>query len=383
MADVVKSILGRSNLQPIDLLDLPIVDESFCFRGFYLDVVLKNGTYLVEGVYVGSSLGYKGYLGISGCVAFHQRFSLRNYKYLPRDVKCHHYSVACKDYVTPHFRIVSLFEVIRGNALATILAEQVLMIYLSTVARAYPNQLNLFNESRNGIQDLPDFSDIGLNRALPLAQNQHWLPCNRIIYQGWLNGKNQEDQVLNVAAHSPICQMKRDGKAFSKRDVALPVGSVDISTRRTAPISLLTQGCTRSWVGWGNPDVYLHLRTHGSDNNSPKYGQTAAGHRKWVEKGHDDVYGTCRVPSPIDSHLVGGKGWKAASKCPACARKPTKKEDEEWMELYGDISAICGVDREYTISIMRRTEKRACALLQTRKKRDKTSDEVDEGASQD
>lgn len=321
--------------------------------------------------------------------------------------------MACKDDVTPHFRTVSLFEVTRGNAVASILAEQGLMIYLSTVAWAYPNQLNLFHESRNGIQGLPDFSDIGLSRALPLAQNQHWLPCNRTIYQGWLNGKNQEDQVLNVAAHSPICQMKRDGKAFSKRDVALPVGSIDVSTRRTAPISLLTQGCTRSLVGRGNPDVcgnpaceeprtpanmrkyrfwsqdmrcagcYLHLRTHGSDNNSPKYGQTAAGHRKWVEKGHDDVYGTCRVPSQIDSHLVGGKGWKVASKCPACARKPTKKEDEEWRELYGDISAICGVDREYTIFIMRRTEKRACALLQTRKKGDKTSDEVDEGASQD
>ncbi|QGI92742.1 hypothetical protein CEK26_005811 [Fusarium fujikuroi] len=353
MADVVKSILGRPHLQPIDLLDLPVVDESFCFRGVYLDVVLKNGTYLVEGVYVGSSLGYKGYLGISGRVAFHQRFSLRNYNYLPRDVKCHHYSVACKDYVTPHFRIVSLFEVIRGNAVASILAEQGLMIYLSTVARAYPNQLNLFHESRNGIQDLPDFSDIA-----------------------------KKPTVATVAAHSRIFQTKRDGKASSKRDVALPVGSVDTSTRRrTAPISLLTQGCMRpelagatlmhvgiqhaksqkcaqfSFLGQDIPcaGCYLHLRTHGSDNDNPKYGQTAAGHRKWVEEGHDDVYGTYRVPSPIDSHLVGGKGWKTASKCPACARKPTKKEDEEWMELYGDISAICGVDREYTIFIMRRT----------------------------
>lgn len=103
MADVMKSILGRPHLQPIDLLDHPIVGESFCFWGVYLDVVLKNGTDLVEGVYVGSSLGYKGHLGISGRVAIHRRFSLRNYNYLPRDVKCHHYSVACKDYVTPHF----------------------------------------------------------------------------------------------------------------------------------------------------------------------------------------------------------------------------------------------------------------------------------------
>ncbi|SCV26551.1 uncharacterized protein FFB14_01119 [Fusarium fujikuroi] len=119
-----------------------------------------------------------------------------------------------------------------------------------------------------------------------------------------------------------------------------------------------------AWVGWGNPDACGNPACEEpemraifvfGDNDNPKYGQTAAGHRKWVEEGHDDVYGTYRVPSPIDSHLVGGKGWKTASKCPACARKPTKKEDEEWMELYGDISAICGVDREYTIFIMRRT----------------------------
>ncbi|KAI1026284.1 hypothetical protein LB504_011297 [Fusarium proliferatum] len=102
MADVVKSILGRHHLQPIDLIDLPIVDERFCFWGVYLDVVLKNDTDLVEGVYLGSSLGYKG--------------------------------VACKDDITPHFQTVSLFKVTRGNAVASILAKQGLIIYLSTAA---------------------------------------------------------------------------------------------------------------------------------------------------------------------------------------------------------------------------------------------------------
>lgn len=47
------------------------------------------------------------------------------------------------------------------------------------------------------------------------------------------------------------------------------------------------------------------------------------------------------------------------------------------------IRVICGVDREYTIFITCRTEKRACALPQTTIKRDKILDEVDEGASQD
>jgi hypothetical protein len=53
--------------------------------------------------------------------------------------------------------------------------------------------------------------------------------------------------VLTVGAESPICQMKRDGKAVLKLDVALPVGSIYTNTtRRSTPILLLMQGCTRS-----------------------------------------------------------------------------------------------------------------------------------------
>ncbi|KAH7172590.1 hypothetical protein DER46DRAFT_595792 [Fusarium sp. MPI-SDFR-AT-0072] len=103
----------------------------------------------------------------------HQRFATRTYDDLPRDARSHHYSIACRDDVIPNFRTVALFEVICGNTVATIIAEQVLMVYLSTVQWAYPNQLQLFHESRRGIQDLPNFNCIGLNRAHPLAQNQH------------------------------------------------------------------------------------------------------------------------------------------------------------------------------------------------------------------
>ncbi|KAF4426086.1 hypothetical protein FACUT_9938 [Fusarium acutatum] len=364
MPDFVKSILGRPNLQPIDLLDLPIVDESFCFWGVYLGVILKNDTDLVEGVYVDSSLGYKGYLGISGRVAIHRRFSSRNYNDLPRDVRCYHYSVACKDDATPQFRTISLFEVIRGNTVATILAQQVLMVYLSTVAWAYPNQLKLFQESKNGIPGLPDFSDIGLNRALPLAQNQHWSPCNRTIYQEWLNETNQEDHCFNCGRpFTNLPDEKRWKGFFEARRCAACWLHLYKHKEEKCPDLITDARMHEVWVGWGNPD-------------------TAAGHRKWVE---DTTMSMEHVVflGGIHSHLVGWKGWKAASKCPACARQPTKKEDEEWMELYGDICAISGVDREYIIFIMCRTEKRACALLQTRSKRDETSDEVDEGALQD
>ncbi|EXM35998.1 hypothetical protein FOTG_00323 [Fusarium oxysporum f. sp. vasinfectum 25433] len=309
--DVVKSILGRPDLQLIDLLDLPVVDDSFRFWGVYLSVIVENDTDNVEGVYVGSSLGYKGYHEISGRVAMHKRFSARTYDDLPRDVKSYHYSRACKDNVIPNFRTVSIFEIIRGNTVATIVAEQVLMVYLSTVAWAYQNQLHLFHESRRGIQDLPDFTHIGLNRALPLAQNQHWLPCNKTLHQEWLKETDQEDTASTVVAHLRVCLMKGDGRAFLKPDVALLVGFTDISTeRRSTQISLLMQGCTRSSRGmrkpgllrtsipanaifltlWGPdmrcPGCYLHLRTPGAENNNPKYKKTA---QKWVEEGHGDV----------------------------------------------------------------------------------------------
>lgn len=42
LPELVKSIRGKPGFLPIDLLDLPIVDESFCFWGVYLDVIIKN-----------------------------------------------------------------------------------------------------------------------------------------------------------------------------------------------------------------------------------------------------------------------------------------------------------------------------------------------------
>ncbi|RKK87722.1 hypothetical protein BFJ69_g474 [Fusarium oxysporum] len=280
--DVVKSILGRPDLQLIDLLDLPVVDDSFRFWDVYLSVIVENDTDNVEGVYVGTSLGYKGYREISGRVVMHQRFSARTYDDLPRDVKSYHYSRARKDNVITNFRTVSLFEVIRGNTVATIVAEQVLMVYLSTVAWAYPNQLHLFHESRRGIQDLPDFTHISLNRALPLAQNQHWLPCNKTLHQEWLKETDQEDHCFNCGRPFESLPDERRWKGF-------------FEARR----------CAACW---------LYRYKHG-------------------EEKHPDLITDARmhevIPRPINSLLLGWKGWrKTASKCPACARQPTKKNEQ-------------------------------------------------------
>ncbi|KAF4452904.1 hypothetical protein F53441_4330 [Fusarium austroafricanum] len=181
--DIVKSILRKKDLQPTDLLDLPLLDESLCFRGMYLDVIMKDDTDLVQGVYIGSSMAYKGYPGIPGRVAIHER-------------------------------TVALFEVARGKTVATIMAEQIIMLYLSTISWAFPALFDL---------------------------------------------------------------------------------------------------------------VYL--------------------------------YGACNAPRPTNSQLLGWKGWKAASKCPDCSYRPSKKEDEEWKER-----DICGVDAEYTIRMTGREQAASSSL---------------------
>ncbi|KAJ9424886.1 hypothetical protein QL093DRAFT_2225943 [Fusarium oxysporum] len=87
--------------------------------------------------------------------------------------------------------------------------------------------------------------------------------------------------------------MKGHGSASLKPEFALPAGFTDISTERRSPqISLLMQGCTRSSRDMRYPGCYLHLRTHGAENNNPKYKKTA---QTWVEEGHGEYNGTCRV----------------------------------------------------------------------------------------
>lgn len=113
------------------------------------------------------------------------------------------------------------------------------------------------------------------------------------------------------------------------------------------------------------PGCYLHLRTHGAENNNPKYKKTA---QTWVEEGHGEYNGTCRV---------GWKGWReTASICPACARQPTKKSvRNRWK--------FTGIDREYTILVAWRAARRrdmSLCSLSNQEQMDKTADEVDDGA---
>ncbi|EWY99286.1 hypothetical protein FOYG_03375 [Fusarium oxysporum NRRL 32931] len=62
--------------------------------------------------------------------------------------------------------------------------------------------------------------------------------------------------------------------------------------------------------------------------------------------------------------------------------KETKQEDAEWVEVYGDICAICGVDRRFTRYVRDRCDQRrwdSCTVFREKNRRDKTTDEVDAG----
>ncbi|KNA96364.1 hypothetical protein FOXG_18143 [Fusarium oxysporum f. sp. lycopersici 4287] len=127
----------------------------------------------------------------------------------------------------------------------------------------------------------------------------------------------------------------------------------------------------------------IYRRAHGGlDSDNPKKGINAVNHRAWVAEGNDDVYGTCHVPRPMDSHLLGWMGWMKQAKCPACLYKPTVQEDAAWVEVYGDICAICGVDQEFTRYIRNRCDQRrcdSCTVFREKNRRDKTTDEVGAG----
>lgn len=63
------------------------------------------------GVYVGSSVAYKNYIGINGRVKHHKRQSRRVYDDIPDYKRSSHYQAICQEDIEPNLRILSLFEV--------------------------------------------------------------------------------------------------------------------------------------------------------------------------------------------------------------------------------------------------------------------------------
>ncbi|KAH7251780.1 hypothetical protein BKA59DRAFT_509890 [Fusarium tricinctum] len=54
------------------------------------------------------------------------------------------------------------------------------------MASANPIQKQFEQDMRAAVPGLPDLSQKGLNRELPLAQAQHWMPRSQKLHQEWL-----------------------------------------------------------------------------------------------------------------------------------------------------------------------------------------------------
>ncbi|KAG5758921.1 hypothetical protein H9Q69_011027 [Fusarium xylarioides] len=389
MAPEVKSLLGRKDLQPAELLDLPRVDDHFRLWGVYVNIVTdKFGR--VRGLYIGSSVAYKTYIGITGRVRGHLANAMKPFDSLSTAQKSEHYRFLSQPGMSSNFRTLALFKIEANNTAHTVLAEAILMSFLSTVKVSSEQQvfLEVLRQDLPGVQD---FSAIGLNRSIPLAYGYRGMPVSHTLHQTWLKENDLEDVCMNCGRHAPDDD-KDWGGWFSKRRCRACLSWRNAHGHEKQPrefVSLTDHQLF--WVDMGHPDVcqnplcgeprrpgrnvfrgfgpesrcvacYKHRIKYGEEDPSPHSGKPFAKHQEWLDQGNHDVYGTCRELRPDESHLLGWTGWLDASKCARCTKnaRPTNDDDAAWVEEHGDTCALCGVDRIYTNLIHGRAANRRC-----------------------
>ncbi|EXK99991.1 hypothetical protein FOQG_00335 [Fusarium oxysporum f. sp. raphani 54005] len=411
--DVVKTILGANHIHPIDLLDLPMVDRRFQLWGVYVDIAMEENTDQVVGVYVGSSIAYRTYIGISGRVRNHKAKARRVFEDLPVGDRSRHYETICREDVEPHFRVLALFEVKPGNSMPTIIAEEVMMLFLGTMPSGPPVQSQFARDIRADIEGIPDFNEYGLNRSLPLANPVRYMPRSQKLYKAWLKETKQSNRCFNCSRpgsedyddkdwsgwfehrRCSVCYRYRYKHGEEKpqdlitdlemHEIWVSQGHAD-ECRNPACREPRNPEVDRNWCFYG-PDMRCrtcsdYRRAHdGADAENPRRGYNRVKHDAWVAEGHNDVYGICFVPRPSNSHLHGWQGWLTSSRCPTCAYKPSEQEDAEWVEIYGDIYALCGVDKQFVRDIRYRCDQRRCNIcygFRNARQRDKTAEEIDQ-----
>ncbi|KAF5662878.1 hypothetical protein FDENT_13260 [Fusarium denticulatum] len=202
--DVVKTELGSDNFSPIGLLYLPLVDSSFKLWGVHIDIAMRADTDQAIGIYVGSSVAYKNYIGISGRVQYHERQPRRAYDSNPEYKRSRHYQAICQDDVEPNFRLLSLFDATLGNCMATTVAEQVMVLFLGTMPSANPIQKQFACDIRALTPELPNLGNIGLNRVSPLAQSQHWMPTSQKLHIEWRKETKQLNQCFSCGGSGAV-----------------------------------------------------------------------------------------------------------------------------------------------------------------------------------
>ncbi|KAM0439503.1 hypothetical protein ACHAQK_006216 [Fusarium lateritium] len=370
---------------------------------------IKYDSDQIEGVYIGSSVAYKTYIGVRGRVEYHIKQSQKEWGQIPTVKRSRHYEAIYRSDVTPEFRVLALYEVHPGNTIATTIAEQVMMIYLGTMSSTNPIQKQFEIDIRAAVPGLPNLSHKGLNRGLLLAQGQHWMPRSQGLHKEWLTATGQTSQCFNCGKPgNEACDEKGWVGWFENRRCQ-PCYNWRWAYGHEKPQGLITDKQLHDiWVSNGNADACgnpacqeprtpkgtfnfwgpdmrcaacaRYKSAHGQDPENPRLGLTAAKHPSWVAEGNEDVYGTCHAPRPADSHLLGWQGWMTLSKCGACLYKPSAQEDAAWAEMYGDICAICGVGRRFTRRLRNRCDFRrcdACVVFREKNHRAKTGDEVD------
>lgn len=203
MPNKSQQVLGRSQLKPIDLLDLPKVEERLMHRLTYLDVPARVGSSnitnapstLVPDTLVGSpapratsarSMGTKGYFGFTMARRGGHHRPRKHEKEANRVGELNlHYRFSRQADVVPDSRVVGAWtnpQFIKGRGVKRdvsrwlpVFLEGLIMVYLGTYHQnrrpsiASDASYELVDEVRYGM-GLPDFHAHSLNRAWPLVQ---------------------------------------------------------------------------------------------------------------------------------------------------------------------------------------------------------------------
>jgi hypothetical protein len=212
-----------------------------------------------------------------------------------------------------------------------------MVIYLSTMSSANPIQKRFEMDVRAAVPSLPDFSRQGLNRGLPLAQGQHWMPRSQKLNQEWLNATGQTSHCCNCGRPGNASGDEKGWVSWFENRRCEPCYNWRWTYGHEKLADLVTdEEMHNIWVSNGNqntcgnpacqeprnpergnfnfrgPDMRCvacsrYKNAHGHDPESPRLGLTATKHLSWVAEGNDDVYGTFHTPRPTNT---GCTGWK-------------------------------------------------------------------------
>ncbi|KAG5748538.1 hypothetical protein H9Q72_011689 [Fusarium xylarioides] len=204
----VQKLLGKQDLRPIDLLDLPQVPHSFMHRLTYVDIAVRAGVNNItrlpgvtknpvksikHGAHLECETEIKVYAGSTmGKMGARKRIRHHELGSDGKREKCMHYSYTSQPDVAPNFRIIGIWSnpfVVESlnntndiQRWLPVFLEGIIMVFLGLIHRSNKplvdrSVLELFSEAKYGLIDhlrsnleLPDFHNQSLNQAWSLAQ---------------------------------------------------------------------------------------------------------------------------------------------------------------------------------------------------------------------